>query len=783
MKKITQVILILFVFCSVGILAQTAKIKTQWVSPRTMGTVTPGTNPVYSGNKTVAKHMLVSLTADTAGGVNAFTWSITGPTGTATTLSSTNTQNTTFLPDTSGYYYVTLEVNGGSTDVDTFFASTYRGVTGTAPNCTNCHSGVNTSYTQTAHANVFKEGITGELEVANGFGVYSIARCAKCHTTGWDQSANNGNFGYLSHKSGYDTAWAATYIENAGEYLIPQGDQTAWNLLTTDAKYKDAAPVANIGCESCHGPGEGHAAAFGANASTNISVSLDAGVCLQCHDAPTHHTIGEYYVTSAHATLPHLEARTACFPCHGGTAYYKYIKNPTTPGYVNEDATPISCATCHDPHDANNFGLRIAPTIKLANGFTITTGGNGQMCMTCHQARKNGETVINDTPPYYGFSDRFDPHHGPQTDMLLGQNGYQFGDASITGLMTHGKVTQDACVTCHMANIGSGNSPSHQWSMVDTTGGTHDFVASCVNCHGPITSFDDIQASSDLDGNGVVEGVQTEVEGMLAKLASLLPKDSQNPTVVANRMYDSLLVKNEPAIVKGIYTYYFVEEDKSMGVHNTKYTVALLSKALAELGSVVPVELVSFHAVENEGMISLKWETASETNNSGFEVERKNGNSWNKIAFIKGNGTSSNINSYSYSDKPSGLENVVTYRLKQIDLDGSAHFSKEVEVSLSNTPKSFSLSQNYPNPFNPSTVIKYVLPFESKVKIVIYNLTGEVVKTLVNSTEAAGTHEANFNTSASGLSLSSGIYFYSMEAVSIDGSQNFRQTKKMILLK
>ncbi len=782
MKKFTQIILLLFVFCSFALFAQTAKIETQWVSPRTMGTVTPGTNPVYSGNKTVAKGMLVYLTCDTTGGVNTFAWSLTGPTGTTTTLSSTNTQTTTFVPDSVGYYYVTLEVNGGSTDVDTFYASTYRGVTGTAPNCSNCHSGVYTSWNQTGHANIFKEGITGELEVANGYGVYSIARCAKCHTVGWDQSANNGNFGYLTHQSGYDTAWAATYTESNGEYLIPEGDQTAWNLLTTDANYKNAAPVANIGCESCHGPGEGHAAAFGD--TKKISKSLDAGVCLQCHDAPTHHTIGEYYVTSAHATLPHLEARTACFPCHGGTAYYKYIENPASPGYVNEDATPISCATCHDPHDANNFGLRIASNITLQNGYTITSGGNGQMCMTCHQARKNGDTVINDTAPYYGFSDRFDPHHGPQTDMLFGQNAYQFGDASITGLMTHGKVTQDACVTCHMANIGTGDSPSHQWSMIDTTGGTaHDFVKSCVNCHGPITSFDDIQASSDLDGNGQVEGVQTEIEGMLANLASLLPKDSQDPTAVVSRMYDSLLVKDQPNVIKGIYTYYFVEEDKSMGVHNTKYTVAILSKALAGLGWVVPVELVSFNAVENNGMVTLKWQTATETNNNGFEVERKSGNSWNRIAFIKGNGTSSQVHEYSYTDKPSGLENTVTYRLKQIDLDGTAKYSKEVEVTLSNSPKSFSLSQNYPNPFNPSTEIQYALPFESNVKIVIYNLTGEVVKTLVNGVETSGKHEANFNTTESGLNLSSGIYFYSMEAVSVDGSQTFRQTKKMILLK
>ena len=89
------------------------------------------------------------------------------------------------------------------------------------------------------------------------------------------------------------------------------------------------------------------------------------------------------------------------------------------------------------------------------------------------------------------------------------------------------------------------------------------------------------------------------------------------------------------------------------------------------------------------------------------------------------------------------------------------------------------LYQNYPNPFNPATRIEYSLPVESNVKIVVYNLIGEVVKELINSNQLSGKHSVSFN----GVDLSSGVYFYSISAVSLDGSKSFNNTAKMILLK
>ena len=88
-------------------------------------------------------------------------------------------------------------------------------------------------------------------------------------------------------------------------------------------------------------------------------------------------------------------------------------------------------------------------------------------------------------------------------------------------------------------------------------------------------------------------------------------------------------------------------------------------------------------------------------------------------------------------------------------------------------PKQFELYQNYPNPFNPTTVIRYGIPKESNVKLVVYNILGEMVKTLVENTQKAGSYEVNFNAS----NLATGIYIYRIQA------GQFAETKKMVLMK
>ncbi len=192
---------------------------------------------------------------------------------------------------------------------------------------------------------------------------------------------------------------------------------------------------------------------------------------------------------------------------------------------------------------------------------------------------------------------------------------------------------------------------------------------------------------------------------------------------------------------------------------------------------VIPVELTSFTANVVDNKVVLNWATATETNNSGFAIERsKDGLTFEQIDFVKGNGTTTERHMYSYTDA-SNLSGKYTYRLKQVDFDGTFSYSNTVEVNVG-IPTEFALSQNYPNPFNPTTKIAFSLPVESNVTINLYNALGQLVSTLVEGNYTVGNHVVNVNAS----SLSSGIYFYTIEAKGVNG-KNFTATKKMALMK
>ena len=197
------------------------------------------------------------------------------------------------------------------------------------------------------------------------------------------------------------------------------------------------------------------------------------------------------------------------------------------------------------------------------------------------------------------------------------------------------------------------------------------------------------------------------------------------------------------------------------------------------LPGITPVELASFTAEANNGNVLLNWTTATEKNNEGFEVERRSserggqsGNAeWEKIGFIEGNGTTTQPHVYSYLDK-SLSSGKYSYRLKQIDFDGSFKCSNAAEVSVE-TPLVFALEQNYPNPFNPSTTIHYQVPDKGLVTLKVYDVLGKEAAVLVNEQKDPGSYSVNFNAAE----LASGVYFYQIKA------GDFVKTKKMILLR
>lgn len=187
----------------------------------------------------------------------------------------------------------------------------------------------------------------------------------------------------------------------------------------------------------------------------------------------------------------------------------------------------------------------------------------------------------------------------------------------------------------------------------------------------------------------------------------------------------------------------------------------------------IPVELTSFSVSELNNDFQLRWQTATETNNYGFDVERSDNLSvWNKIGYVPGHGTTTEIQKYKFVDEDINNANTYYYRLKQIDYNGNSKYSKIVQIS-SDVALDFKLQQNYPNPFNPATTIDFSVKEHGTVSLVIYNVVGEKVKTLFNGIAEPGNYSFYFD----GSGLASGTYIYQLK------TDNNIQTKKMLLLK
>jgi hypothetical protein len=519
-------------------------------------------------------------------GTNVPTYKMADRPGNRTSLAWKVAGRRMLTPDQEGTYTIKVSITtgtSGSTNLTLVLtAAKYRGI----DNCALCHSGSviapdkYTDWFQTKHAHAFEEAIDGKSTD------HFTKNCISCHAVGFDgnTNSNNGGFDDIAAQTGWVFPTTLTYGNWAA---MPPALQN----------------VANIQCENCHGPGSQHIYGSPTLGNTNlISVSFIQGNCAQCHDALTHHVKATEWSGSMHAVVsrtPSGPNRYNCVRCHTAPGFAQYIAHA---GNTNTYATntvyeAITCAACHDPHDATNpHQLRAANTYTLPEGTTVTNAGLGALCMNCHHSR-NGAAETNvynfahGLPTWAGGSS-FGPHDSTAGDMVEGVNAITYGKYIPSS--AHSYVVTNVCVTCHMQPVATtdpafGKAGGHTFSMTYTVGSNTnaiDKVDVCVKCHGPISGFD--FARKDYDGDGNIQGVQTEVQNLLNRLSTLLPGSAYRAD--GNYVADGLVKSSISAktnwqtkFLNAGWNWQFVNVEGSKGVHNASYAVGVLKASIADL--------------------------------------------------------------------------------------------------------------------------------------------------------------------------------------------------------
>ena len=418
--------------------------------------------------------------------------------------------------------------------------------------CGLCHEERAMEYLKTGHASFFTLAVDGQMSSHYNEG------CIDCHVLGGSNpmAEGNGSFFDVARQTGW------TFPEHP--------EPGTWAAMPPELQAK-----ANIQCESCHGAGSQHI-----GLKDNIAVSLSSGDCGQCHDEAPYHQINIQWNLSGHAVATRYptgsESRLSCVRCHSGIGFIESVDED----YANVDQNSfeyeaIVCAACHDPHNASNpHQLRTVADITLQNGHVVTEGGNGKLCMNCHQARRDAYPYVGDEPST--ISTHFGPHYGIQGDLLNGTNAIDYGKVP-SNPSAHLYATSDSCASCHMQspmgtgeNIGGG----HTFKM---HAGEADMVGACADCHGPMDSFDDMKLV-DYNYDGMIEGVQTEVEHLMEALAMKLPPVGEPTVQIERNAVYSVAVK------RAMYNYFCAEEDGSHGMHNPRYITGILRASITDVG-------------------------------------------------------------------------------------------------------------------------------------------------------------------------------------------------------
>lgn len=284
-------------------------------------------------------------------------------------------------------------------------------------------------------------------------------------------------------------------------------------------------------------------------------------------------TIMTEWASSPHNNnLAAPSGRDQCILCHDGQGFAQEISVGEELGGVE---TPLNCTVCHGDRGS---------TIKQTHAISIPTkdtvlGGQGNLCMTCHNGRDEAD-ITNPRMPY--------PHYGPQADVLTGSGGLRLESwGNLNNTYGHLNLP-NSCVDCHLLEIR--DHKNHEFKLQES-----DAQLICGRCHDSATSFD-VQAKGDYDGNGKVEGIQTEVQGLLAHLERAISKqlaggsyEGVHGALVFSDADGEAIDNVSQQLYLAAYNYELITADSSYGIHNPQFVVHLLQESYRALtGSDLP---------------------------------------------------------------------------------------------------------------------------------------------------------------------------------------------------
>jgi len=577
-----------------------AEIEIVPVSPRDVAAApddifdeaSAGLNVLAVGTK-----MYLEAVPTTTTVIGGYAWTIERrPYGSTAMPSPADAELTAFVPDVEGVYNVILTPLDGSLSptepvMQTVYAGTWigNGVFNThdtpddsIPHCGNacCHKenanprlNIVDEWLGSAHAHILTEVLGG---LTNH---YSVS-CLECHTVGFDlkpEAANNG-FDDVADMIGYDL--------NEIPILALDAYNTGtdhWPDLPAELQGH-----ANIQCENCHGPGSQHLGNILAPDHGIGGPALDVGRCARCHDSGSHHVFPYQWARSAHPDSAEAAHSSSCVQCHTGEGFVAVTIDGKPASSVDyHDASGITCSACHDPHDSDfPHQLRTAGPATLPNDYVFENAGLGGLCMQCHNGRRadaEGDALTN----------RRGLHHGPQADMLAGQSAASFG-LPFNGNSAHTTIVEDTCVDCHMApqDTLTDDVGQHTFAMrndmgtADPSDDIINAINACDICHPGLDAYDR-EARGDYDGDGAVDGIQTEVRGLLALLQSGIVSTLDSAAIVYEMdSHGYILVDSTSDYTslpedfrRALFNYNYVINDGSYGIHNTSFAVQLLQRS------------------------------------------------------------------------------------------------------------------------------------------------------------------------------------------------------------